>query len=188
MEACRRLDLHVPDDVAIIGVDNDPLCDMSTPTLSSIQQGTHEIGWRAAETLDKLMRGRRTKKLRVVPPTGVVPRQSTNLLTNSDEMVIAAQQFIRDHANSPIQVADIVEHVGAPRITLDRRFKKALECTVHEELTRFRVECVQTMLRDTNLSIAAIARRMGFSSAQYLNAAFKSYCDMTPGEYRSRHC
>lgn len=186
LEACRRLGLRVPEDVAVIGVDNDELiCNLAYPPLTSIVQGTEEIGHRAAELLDRLM-NRRVRKLThlLVDPVGVITRESTDLVATEDVVASAALVFIRQHACEGIQVGDVARAAGVSRSTLDERFRRVVGRTVHEEIQRIQFSAAQQLLTTTNLPVEEVAQRAGFSSAQYMNAVFQRVLSQTPGQYR----
>ncbi len=178
--------LRVPEDVAVIGVDNDELiCNLAHPPLTSIVQGTEEIGHTAATLLDRLMsrRKRKTSHL-LVDPVAVITRESTDLVATEDVVASTALAFIRQHAVEGIQVADVARAADISRSTLDARFRRVVGRTVHEEVQRCRLNAAQQLLTTTNLSVEEVARRSGFSSAQYMNAVFQQTLGQTPGRYR----
>ncbi|NLS97167.1 MAG: DNA-binding transcriptional regulator [Planctomycetaceae bacterium] len=186
LEACRRLEIRVPEDIAVIGVDNDELiCNLAHPPLTSIVQGTEEIGYRAAELLNALMNRqiRRNEHL-VVDPVGVITRQSTDLVATEDVVASTALAYIRQHAVEGIQVADVARASGVSRSTLDARFRRVVGRTVHEEIQRSQLNAAQQLLVTTNLPVEEIARRAGFATAQYMNAVFQRAIGQTPGRYR----
>jgi LacI family transcriptional regulator len=188
LEACRRLQLRVPDDVAVIGVDNDELiCNLAHPPLTSIVQGTQEIGHRAARLLDRLM-NRRVRKTRhlLVDPVGVITRESTDLVATEDVVVSTALAFIRQHACEGIRVADVALSAEVSRSTLDTRFRHVVGRTVHDEIQRHQLGAAQQLLTSTTLPVEEVAQRAGFSSAQYMNAVFQRLLGQTPGRYRVR--
>jgi len=186
LEACRRLQLRVPEDVAVIGVDNDELiCNLAHPPLTSIVQGTEKIGHTAATLLDRLMsrRKRKTSHL-LVDPVGIITRESTDLVATEDIVVSTALAFIRRHAADSIQVVDVARAAEVSRSTLDARFRRVVGRTVHEEIQRCQLNAAQQLLTTTNLSVEEVAQRSGFSSAQYMNAVFHRTLGQTPGGYR----
>jgi LacI family transcriptional regulator len=186
LEACRRTGLRVPEDVAVIGVDNDDLiCNLAHPPLTSIVQGTEEIGYRAASLLDRLMnrRVRKTTHL-LVDPVGVITRESTDLVATEDVVASTALAFIRQHASEGIQVADVARAANVSRSTLDARFRHVVGRTVHEEIQRVQLSAAQQLLTTTTLPVDDVAQRAGFSSAQYMNAVFQRLLGRTPGQYR----
>jgi LacI family transcriptional regulator len=186
LEACRRLGLSVPEDVAVIGVDNDELiCNLAYPPLTSIVQGTEEIGHRAAELLDRLM-NRRVRKAThlLVDPVGVITRESTDLVATEDVVASTSLAFIRQHACQGIQVADVARAADVSRSTLDARFRRVVGRSVHDEIQRIQLSAAQQLLTTTNLPVEEVAQRAGFSSAQYMNAVFQRLLGQSPGRYR----
>ncbi|MDD4268880.1 MAG: substrate-binding domain-containing protein [Pirellulales bacterium] len=187
LEACRRLDLRVPDEVAVIGVDNDLLiCALAMPPLTSVATGAEQIGYRAAALLDQRMAGRLAGPQHlVVPPTCLVPRQSTDIAAIRDPIVSSAIRFIREHAAEEIGVADIARHANVSQSTLETHFKHQLGRTVHAEVERVRLETARRLLTTTRLPLEAIARQAGYSSAQYLSAVFRRRLGHAPGQLRN---
>lgn len=188
LEACRKADLVVPDEVLVLGVDNDePLCALSAPPLSSIDANHFTVGYRAAERLDQLARARLPSPTStLVEPLGVVVRRSTDLRAVDDPSVAAALRFIREHACEGIEVPDVVHHAGVSRSVLQRRFREKLGRTVHDEILRVRLARVQDLLAGSDLPIKVIAARAGFDHAAYLSVAFRGAFGLSPREYRRR--
>lgn len=188
LEACRRFGYRVPDDVAVLGVDNDDLiCELATPPLSSIVQGTEEIGYRAARLLDALMRRRERRVTNLlVDPVTVVERASTDLIATSDRVAADALRVIRQQACGGIGVSQVARGIGVSRSTLDGHFRRVVGRSVHDEILRVQVNAARTLLAATDLPLDEIARRAGFCHAQYLSAIFKRECGQTPGDYRRR--
>lgn len=188
LEACRTLGLRVPDDVAVIGVDNDEMiCDLTDPPLSSIEQGATRMGYQAAALLDRLMRSKAAPRLRfVVEPEGIVPRRSTDTLAVDDPDVALAMRFIRDHACEGIQIDDVVEAVGPSRSTVERRFKAVLGRTIHAEIERVRLECAKQLIANTDLPLKLVATQAGFKYVQYLTKLFRERLGQTPAEFRKQ--
>lgn len=189
LQACKMIGLDVPSEVAILGVDNDELvCRLANPQLSSIALAAERAGYEAAELLDKLMAGEKMTGQRIVTqPTHVVARQSTDVLAMEDRMVAKALQFIRSHANEPIQVADVVEAVPISRRLLQKRFQMVLGRTILDEIRYTRAEQVAEMLSDTNLPISAIALACGFPSIDHIARSFRKIKGMSPLAYRKRY-
>jgi LacI family transcriptional regulator len=188
LEACRQHGLRVPDDVAVIGVDNDEaVCSLGTPPLTSIVQGTEEIGYRAAGLLDRLMR-RRTRRMThlLIDPVTIVERASTDLVATEDRVTSTALTFVRQKACSGIGVKAVANAAGVSRSTLDGHFRRVVGRTVHDEILRVRLNAVRSLLVTTNLPLERIARRVGLCHAQYLAALFRRVCGQTPGRYRRR--
>lgn len=188
LEACRRFGLRVPDDVAVVGVDNDELiCELASPPLTSIVQGTEEIGYRAAGLLDRLMRrtSRRVQNL-LIDPVVIIERASTDLVATTDRVVAAALTFIRQEACHGVGVPQVARGIGVSRSTLDGHFKQIIGRTVHEEIQRVQLNAARNLLVTTALSLEEIARRVGLCHAQYFSSLFRRVCGQTPGQYRRR--
>ena len=187
LDACRRVDLAVPDHVAVIGVDNDEfLCNLTDPPLSSIAPDTRRTGYEAAALLDRLMSGRERRRGQAifVEPLGVVTRRSTDVLALGDPEVSAAVRFIREHACEGIAIKDLLEEIPLSRRVLEGRFRKLLGRTPHDEIARVRFERVRQLLRETRLPLTEIARRSGFRNAEYLATAFRREFGNSPNAYR----
>ena len=152
ISACREAGLRVPEDVAVIGVDNDPLlCGLCDPPLTSIALDLQGAGWQAAALLDKLMHGKQVVfKSILIEPTHVVARLSTTTAQASDPQVASARQFILKHAQRLIQVRDVAEHAGLSRRTLELRFRATTGRSVLREMSRLRLQHAATLLRETN--------------------------------------
>jgi LacI family transcriptional regulator len=185
LEACRQIGVAVPDDVAVIGVDNDEcLCSLSIPPMSSVDVNGEQIGYQAAVVLEKLMsRGSPPERV-LVEPRCVVCRRSTDVLAVADQAVAAAIRFIRDHACEPIYIQDVTRHVHASRSALEHRFKEAIGRTVYQEIQRTRIALAQQLLADNNLPIKQVAQQTGFRSVQYMTRVFRATLRQTPGAYR----
>jgi LacI family transcriptional regulator len=187
--ACRIAGLSVPDDVAVIGVDNDDfVCDLSNPPLSSIDLNTERAGFEAAELLDKMMSSKRTKPQKIiVSPTRVVTRQSSEIYAISDSEVAAAVRFIRENARQAIQVNDVVNAVTLSRRSLYQRFRRLLGRSVHEEIRRARVDEIARLLVETNLSVYEIALRLRFPGVDHIAQYFRKQKGMNPLAYRNKY-
>lgn len=188
LEAARRADAGVPEQVAVLGVDNDePLCEISYPPLSSIKPDHVQVGYEGAAILDRMLQGESVPKTPVyIPPAGLVTRLSTDVLAIEDPHVAAAVRFIREYACDGIGIGDIVAHVPLSRSTLQRRFRKVLGCTIHDEILRVRLRRVRQLLVDSELPLESVADRAGFAHRQYLGEVFKAQTGFTLAEYRAR--
>jgi LacI family transcriptional regulator len=187
LEACRRLGLAVPDQVAVLGVDNDELlCDLADPPLSSVIPDVRRTGYEAASLLDRLMRGEKLRgEGRLFVPLGVATRQSTDVVAVADRHISTAVRFIREHACHGITVADIVKQVPLSRRVLETRFQKLLGRSPHEQIMAVKVDRVKRLLAETDLSLALIADRAGFKHVEYLSVAFKRQVGVTASDYRA---
>ena len=186
LEACRTAGLRVPEDVAVLGVDNDEiLCELTVPPLSSIELGARSLGYRAAALLDRLMGGRPVRRLRrLVEPKGVVVRRSTSILAIADPDVATAVAHIRSHACDPILVGDVLEAVGVARSTLEPRFKTIMGRTIHGEIQRVQIEQVRRLIATTDLPLKQVATMAGFAHVHYMTTMFREHTGWTPAEYR----
>lgn len=186
LDACQAAGLPVPDEVAVLGVDNDELlCDLADPPLSSVAPNVARTGERAAALLDSLMAGDTVPPAaHLIPPLGVTARQSTDILAVDDPDVAAAVRFIRANACRGIGVDAVLRHVPVSRRVLEARFTKILGHTPHEEIARVRIGRAKELLIRTDLSLEAVAHRVGFAHPEYLSVAFKKSAGMTPGAYR----
>lgn len=185
-EACFVLGIDVPNQVAILGVDNDPyLGSLGYPALSSIALPAKKVGFEAAALLNRLMLGGRApaEPLRV-PPIGVISRRSTDLLAIDDPYLATAVRFIRENAASPINVGDVVQQVPISRRTLEKLFRERIGRSPLEEIRRMRILRAQQLLASTDLTVDTIAEQSGFGSGSWLSANFRDTCGITPGAYR----
>jgi LacI family transcriptional regulator len=189
LDACRRAGVAVPEEAAVIGVDNEELaCEMANPPLSSVVTNALHIGYEAAAMLDGLMRGQRPRSRELLlPPTGIVVRRSTDTMAITDPLVASAMQFIRQHACDGINVDDLLRHLPAARSVLQRRFRQTLHRTIHDAIVGERIRKVKELLAETSLSLADIAQRTGFVHAEYLSTVFKQRTGTTATEYRETH-
>ena len=185
-ELCRQAGLHVPEDVAILGVDNDDLlCDLARPSLSSVMVPAAAVGHGAAALLDRLLhRGETSKHPLLLPPTGVATRQSSDILAIQDPDVAAAVRVIRDRAHEPLRTRDVLDVVPVSRRSLERRFRKALGRGIGQEIRRCHVERARTLLATTDLSMPEIAHLCGFGEAKHLSVVFRRETGSPPTAYR----
>lgn len=188
LEACQAGKLHVPEDVAVVGVDNDELlCELSDPTLSSVALDSEQAGYEAAALLDGLMTGRIQKSRRIlVEPTRVVVRRSTDVHATEDRDLAKAVRFIQDNIVRPIGVEDVVEHVDCSRRALELRFRRILGQSVNREIQQIRVERARQLLAETDLSVTHVAEALGFGSANYMIRLFRHIVGISPHKYRTQ--
>ena len=185
LQACRAIGARVPDEVAVIGVDNDELmCEVTEPPLTSVEQGARQIGFRASELLDRLMSGKRAPRLaNYVAPERVVCRRSTDALAIEDEDVATAVRFIRSHACKHIRLADILDAVGISRSALLARFRAAMGRTIHDEVRRIMLERAQQLIL-SDKPLKQVATEAGFAHVQHMTNLFRRHFGQTPAEYR----
>ena len=189
IDGCRVAEVEVPDQLAVVGVDDDELlCELCDPPLSSVIPDVRRTGWVAAEILDAWMSGRPPRKLNhPIPPLGVTTRRSTDMLAIEDGDLAAAVRFIRQRACSGITVDDVVSQVPLSRRVLESRFERLLGRSPHAEILRVRLERVKQLLTQPGWTLDAIAHRTGFRHGAYLSAVFKREFGLTPGAYRRQH-
>jgi LacI family transcriptional regulator len=186
LDNCRHAGLRVPEDICLLGVDNDELITKVThPPLSSIALSTEKIGFEAARLLDRLIAGEVAPTDPVLlPPSGVVTRQSSNLLAITDPDVQTAVRFIREKIHTRPSVEDLLKVVPLNRRYLERKFRAHLGRSPLQEICRVRIETAKELLSATDLSMAAIARRSGFPNAERLASVFHAAVGATPTAYR----
>jgi LacI family transcriptional regulator len=170
-------------------VDNDELlCELSDPPLSSVSLGAERAGFEAASLLEQLMAGSRRKPERIVARAlGVVARRSTEVMLHQDQEITAALRFIHDRAGQPIRVQDVVDALGDARRTLEIRFERVLGRTIHAEIHRSRVERARRLLLETDQPLSAVAKAAGFGSASYLAVVFQDEFAVSPIKYRANN-
>lgn len=185
-EACRQAGLRVPEDVALLGVDNDDLyCELTRPPLSSIIIPSDRIGYEAASLLARLLNGgRRPAEPLLLPPAGIVARRSTDILASDDPVVVSAVRFVRDHAHLPLQITDVTKHLSVGRRTLERRCQHALGHSLGDEIRRSHLERACRLLAETDISIEALAHQAGYSNARHMGAVFRKDLGLSPTGYR----
>jgi LacI family transcriptional regulator len=184
--ACQEAGLLVPEEVAVLsGSDDDVLCELLQIPVSAILAAAEQIGHEAARVLNGLMRKRTApKKLILIPPLGVVARQSTDTLAIKDPALVAALRFIRANAPKPIQVNDVARHAAVSRRVLERRFIHLLGRTPAAEIRRIHIERAKKLLVETDVAIPEVAESSGFGSPEYMAYVFKAELDQTPLRYR----
>jgi LacI family transcriptional regulator len=186
LEACKIAELAVPEQVAVIGVDNDEtICELTQPLLSSVAVNTEKAGYEAAELLDKMMNGQKGPYENIIVQTlQVVPRKSTDILMIRDESVAKAVNFIRFNAKRPLQVQEVAATVAMHRRGLERLFKKRLNRSIHEEIRRVRVELVKKLLLETNMSVSQISNQLDFHEISHLTRFFSRETGLSPNQFR----
>jgi LacI family transcriptional regulator len=184
----RLAGLRVPDDIALVGVDNDVVeCELLAPPLSSVMVPWQELGIAAARLVQRVLHGQRIERsLSLTPPLAVAARRSSEILAIEDTLVAKAVGWIHQNAQQRLSVPMVAAAVGGGRKRLERRFRRALDRTVQEEIRRARVERAKSLLQSTRASLPDIAKQSGFSNAALLSVAFKREVGMPPGSYRRR--
>jgi LacI family transcriptional regulator len=186
VNACNSRGIRVPESIAVLGVDDDELiCNLATPSISSIDHGMRRLGYEASALLDRLMAGEAPPdQPLVIEPVEVVQRQSTDTLAVADPDLREALRFIRQRACDGIRAADVLDHVPVSRRKLEMGFKRLLRRTVHEEITRVRLARARRLLRETRLALPEIAAASGYRSAARLSEAFRRQFGQTPSAFR----
>ncbi len=186
LQACVTAELRVPDDIAVIGVDNDELiCELSDPPLSSVALDVERAGYESAQLLDGLMSGRIEKGYVVhVEPTHVVTRRSSDVIAQDDRLMVNALRFIRDHFAQGITVSDVAEEVGTSRRTLERHFSTAIGRSILSEIARCRIERAKELLLETQVSCYRVSSEVGFNSLKTFNRTFYRREAVTPQGFR----
>jgi LacI family transcriptional regulator len=186
--ACERLDIRVPDDLAVLGSVNDTLlCSTCQPPLASVAIPAVEIGYRAAQLAQRLMMGGKPPTQPIlVEPSGIVQRRSSDSLAVDDADVVAAANFIRDNCSKPFVVRDLLNVVPVSRRSLERKFRKVLGRTPQAEILRCRLQQAESLLTQTDMKVSSIGRAAGFSGYLQFIRCFRRKSGATPTEYRSR--
>lgn len=190
IEACRRAGIVVPEQIAVIGADNDePICELCSPPLSSVIPNHEQVGYQGATLLRRLMSGESLPSSTVikVPPRGVLLRQSTDVLAMDDRVVAEAVRFIREHACEEIGVEDVVSHVRISRSVLQRKFRQELARSIYDEIMQVRLAYAQRLLAESDLSIGVVAEKSGFGSQEYMTDVFRRRLGQSPARYRKAH-
>ncbi len=188
LDACRRAGIAVPEEVAVVGCENEKsLCEFASPTLTSVEFDGETVGFQAASTLDRLMAMRPVSDTPIlIPPKGIVVRASSDEFVIEDPIALRAVRIIRESAFLGISVGEICTRLGVSRSTLERRMKASLRRGAKEELLRVRFREVNRLLRNTDLTVETIAEATGFRHAHYLHSTYRDRYSTTPGEYRRR--
>jgi LacI family transcriptional regulator len=186
LNACQMHGLEVPDEVAVIGVDDDVLlCELCSPPLSSVVPNIEQIGYEAAALLDRLMKGERPgSEERIVSPSGITTRLSTDVLSVGDPEFAAAVRFIRQNACHKITVEDVLDHVSVSRSTLERNFRTYLGRSPQAEIRANQLSRARQLLAETDHPVHRIAELVGYQHVEYFNVAFKREIGQTPGQFR----
>jgi LacI family transcriptional regulator len=188
LDACNRLGLAVPEEIAVVGVDDEEeLCELCDPPLSSVVPNAELVGHKAAELLDRLMAGDTPAQQKLlVLPTGVITRQSTDVLAIDDPEVAAAVRYIRENACKGANVDDILDRVPVSRSILERRFRKYLGLSPQSMIRQTRLKRVKQLLFDTDLPLSQISRLAGFKHQEHICMFFKKEVGDSPGSYRRK--
>jgi LacI family transcriptional regulator len=189
IEASKIAGRSVPEDIAVLGVDNDDLvCDFSYPAISSVALDVEAAGYEAGGVLESLMQDKEAHAQKIlIRPTHIVTRHSTDVLAIGDSDVTDSLRFIREHAKEPIQVRDVVAAGTISRRRLYQKFQNALGRSINQEIRRVRVEIIMELLIETDLSITEITRLLGFTGVDHISRYFKRETGVSPYDFRRNH-
>jgi LacI family transcriptional regulator len=189
IETCRALEFGVPEDISILGADNDEyICDLENPPLTSVKISSDQAGYEAAALLHKMMQGsEKMEGQRIIAyATGITARQSTDILMVQKEEVRKALRFIRENINKPIRVSDVVAAAGLSHRSLNDRFHNELGTSIGKQLTRARIDYIIRLLTDTDMRIQEIASTVGYDDDRHFSRYFKRATGITPQAYRRK--
>ena len=186
LEACSQLGIRVPEDLAVIGVDNDEMmCELATPPLTSIIQGTDKLGYETARILDSMIDGEQVAIKSRIEPLGVEVRQSTDVIAIEDPLVSQALHFIRGHACNCIRVEEVASHCNFSLPPIEKNSKQLMVRPVHSEICRIQLQKAKELLTHTEMPLKKVSQVAGFSTVQYMNAKLKIATGLTPLQYRN---
>ncbi|WP_437229924.1 XylR family transcriptional regulator [Planctomicrobium sp. SH661] len=189
LEAARRAEMKVPDELGVIGIDNDELlCNLANPPLSSVECGVERVGYRAAAELDRRISGKGKKQKRIeLQPLCVIGRQSTNILVFPDEEMARLIRDLRANACDGVRVDALLEQSNLSESTIQRRFKQFVGRSMKEEITRIRMDRARELLTHSDLPVSEISERCGFTEPKQLSTVFHKKMGMTPMDYRRQN-
>ena len=189
LEVCKLSGLKVPEDVAVIGVDNDPMiCEIGDPPLTSIALNVESAGYEAAKLLDQLINGKKMKGQQImVTASHIVQRQSSDILAVNDSEVASAIRFIKGNAKNKILVKDVVKTTGLGRRTLEQRFRKTIHRSIYDEIRKVRVEWITKLLMETDLPISHITALFNFTDVEHISRYFKKEKGIGLRQFRNLH-
>ena len=191
VRACRQAGLAVPEDIAVLGVDNDPVfCEACSPRLSSIDLDAPRVGYDAAALLDRMLAGGAPPAAGITISDAhafVETRGSTDVVALEDDKVAAAARVIRERACRQVRVDQVAKAVGLSRRMLEQRFRRALDRTPKDEIRRVQMEHAKALLRADDATVQEVAQQSGFGSLEYFDRVFRRSVGMTPAAYRRHH-
>ena len=189
LEACNEADLRVPEDIALIGMDNEEtICEHSDPPLSSVSRNSERLGWEVMLLLERLLRGEPAPaEDLLVDPDKVFARKSTDRQYCTDPLVQSAVDWVRDNLGQQVNIRDVAEQLGVSKRTLEMRFQQSTGHSPHEFFTRLRVQHAQALLQTPQrLTVEQIATKCGFGTPATVYAAFRRYLGDSPSTLRRK--
>jgi LacI family transcriptional regulator len=188
ISAAHAVDLLIPEEVAVLGANNDPIrCELADPALSSVAPNAYQSGYRAAALLSDMMAGRKVESYDVrIEPLGVVTRHSTDVLAVKDRNVVSALSFIRDRACDGITVDQVLQHAHVSRSQMERKFRQHIGRSPQAEIRRVQLRKIRQLLLETDFPLKRIAELTGFEHMEYMCVLFKRLTGVSPGSYRAR--
>ncbi|MEW6193571.1 MAG: DNA-binding transcriptional regulator [Bacteroidota bacterium] len=189
LEVCKLIGLKVPEDVSVVGVDNDPMiCEVGDPPLTSIALNVEPAGYSTAQLLDELMHGKEMCGQEIlVTATHLVQRQSTDILAVNDTEVAKAIRFIKQNAKNKLLVNDVVKNTYLNRRSLELRFRKTIHRSIQQEIRHVRVEWISKLLLETDLPVSEITSLFNFTDVEHISRYFKKEKGMGLKEFRKLH-
>lgn len=186
LDACVAENIKVPDEISVLGVDNDRwLCELSQPQLSSVDANVKTVGYVAADILHRILDGESEfQNVTTVDPLEIVKRDSTEVMFFDDPEIAFAMRYIHEHACDPISPSDVLTVTGMSNSTAHRKFKKFVGHSIHSEIQNTQVNRLKKLLTTTNLNVAEAAKQSGFENVRYLTKVFRDYTGLTPTEFR----
>lgn len=187
LTVAARVGKRIPEDLAVMGVDDDELiCELTNPRLTSIRPDTCSLGYHAAQWLQTLMQGKPLPARQLLlPPVRVNERASTDVIASSDPVFVRAMRHIRSHAGTATDVRAVTAAANCSRSSLDQKFRKILGRSVRDEIIRVRIRRSCVLLAETHFTLDQIAGACGFATASHFSRIFKGIINMTPGDYRA---
>ena len=186
IDACRRKSLNVSQDVAIVGRGNEPIiCNSPSPTLTSIDMGHEQIGYRAARILEQMMNGEQVSMDTILlPPSELIPRQSSDAYAAEDPLVAKAMRYIAENCDNTIKVDDVCKAIATSRRTLERKFRESVDRSIAQEITRLRIESAKRRLVYSDAALKSIAMDSGFRNSDQFYKVFQRVEGMPPSKFR----
>ena len=188
-EACKQAQISIPDQIAVLGVDNDQMtCNLSDPPLSSISLDTEKGGYEAARLMDHLISNKKTEIHNIlVKPTHIITRQSTDITSANDLHIAKALKFIHQNIDEKINVTDVLKEVPLSRRSLEKRFFDITGLAVYKYIYNLKIQKFAERLLETDKTVSEISMESGFAMSNNISRQFKQVKGCTPSEYRKKH-